>query len=1061
MELIRSNRTEILADALASRVCDEPLGPFETEAIVVQSLGMERWLTLALAERLGIWSNPSFPFPRAVIEQLLGNLLAGSSDQAKAYEPGRLKWTLAELLRESAPTDLRSYLGEPLNTDRLLQLAHGLSEVFDRYVVYRPDLVKRWNAGEEMCWQADLWRRVVNRLGPHDLASRIEMALPALRAGRGGDRLKLRRLHLFSLETLPPLFLQFFADLSLSIPTTLYLLEPCSEHVGEVGLATQLSLPLPTQGEAEHPLVSNLGRLSRDFQQLLLTVDDRVRRRSDLFEAPARQRLLTSLQADLLEIRGLPDRGCRPSIDPSDRSISIHACAGPMREAQLIRDLICAALEDDHSLQPEDVVVMTPDLETYAPAFRAVFGQDEAPRIPFEVHDRKTRDDVSFYDELLALLGVLDSRFSVLDLVRLMDSGAMRSEFRFTPHERTRLADLLSAAGVRWGIDGKHRAELEFPEEDMHTWRAGLGRLFLGFASMPQAMEAFEGLLPRGELSLGDAELVARLSRLCEVLFDFRACIWKPLGVSAWTDQVEQLSRLVFSGEDSRSNAARILEAALHEIRDRAERGGFTGTISLKTLRRELRSLLLVETPAAGFLHRGVTLTELVPLRSVPFRVVCLIGMGEDCFPRGDDRPSFDLTRQERRPGDRNQREDDRHCFMQALLCARDRLIVTYSAPPSGLRIGASSSPIVWELTETVNRYYQGGDGQPVLETTVHPTHPFDSRYFDRSGLPQSYSQRYLSIACGAAEPRVDRSKIELRAEPRTGAAAPEGAISVGELASWLWNPTAAFIDRVLRARFDDSELYEPTGALTTLGALEASRVGNGALRAGLRGKPLEDYLAAAPELPDGNWGALQRRRLAREVDAVSDLGRRLQGEHEARAELVAADLDRVVLEGRLDGLCPGQRIVRRFTKPGRRAELAVWIEHLLMQAVGGSTLPHTTHLVLRGTEARASLVSFRSVADPRHELDELLALYDASKEAPLPLLETASWTFAERREREGRDKAILAAKSELGKQRRWDQRLAYVLGRDDPFEDAGWADAFETAALACYGPLLAHRSVR
>lgn len=1060
MELIRSNRTEILADALASRVRDEPLGPFETEAIVVQSLGMERWLTLALAERLGIWSNPSFPFPRAVIELLLGDLLAGSSDQAKAYEPSRLKWTLAELLRESAPTDLRSYLGEPLNTDRLLQLASSLSEVYDRYVVYRPDLVKRWNKGEEMRWQADLWRRVVNRLGPHDLASRIEMALPALRSGRAGDRLQLRRLHLFSLETLPPLFLRFFADLSLSISTTLYLLEPCSEHVGEFALGPQLSLPLAMHVGVEHPLVSNLGRLSRDFQQLLLTVDDRVRRRSDLFAAPASQSLLTSLQADILEVRALPDRSCRPSIDPSDQSISIHACAGPMREVQLIRDLVCAALEDDHSLQPEDVVVMTPDLETYAPAFRAVFGQDEAPRIPFEVHDRKTRDDAFFYDELLALLGVLESRFSVLDLVRLMDSGAMRAEFRFTPPERTRLTELLSAAGVRWGIDGKHRAELDFPAEDMHTWRAGLGRLFLGFASMPQATEAFEGLLPRGEPSLADAELVARLSRLCEVLFDFRSRMRKPLGVSAWTDHVEQLCRLIFSGEDSRSNASRILGTALDELRDRAERSGFSGAISLKTLRRELGSLLLLETPAVGFLHRGVTLTELVPLRSVPFRIVCLIGMGEECFPRGDDRPSFDLTRRERRPGDRNKREDDRHCFMQALLCARDRLIITYCAPPAGLRIGASSSPIVWELSETVNRYYQRPEGHPALETTAHPLHPFDSRYFDRSGLPQSYSQRYLSIARAAAEPRVDRPKIELRTEPPTEVAAPEKAVSVGELASWLWNPMATFIDRILRARFDESELYEPTGALTMLGALEASKVGNGALRAGLRGKRLEDYLAATPEFPDGNWGALQRRRLAREVDAVSELGRRLQAEHEGRAEHVTADLDRVVLEGRLDGLCPGQRVVQRFTKPGRRAELAVWIEHLLMQAVG-STLPHTTHLVLRGAEARASLVSFGAVADPRHELDELLALYDASKEAPLPLLETASWVFAERHEREGRDKAIHAAKSELSKQRRWDQRLAYVLGRDDPFEDAGWTDAFGTAALACYGPLLAHRSVR
>jgi exonuclease V gamma subunit len=398
---------------------------------------------------------------------------------------------------------------------------------------------------------------------------------------------------------------------------------------------------------------------------------------------------------------------------------------------------------------------------------------------------------------------------------------------------------------------------------------------------------------------------------------------------------------------------------------------------------------------------------------------------------------------------------------MQALLCARDRFIITYTGQVAGLRIGASSSPVVWELCETVNRYYHCADGRPALETMVHPLHAFDSRYFDRSGLPQSYSQRYLNIARAVAEPPVERPRIELRAGPHAEARPTERAVSVAELASWLWNPMAAFIDRVLRARFDASELYEPTSALTKIGPLEASRIGDGALQAGLRGKSLEDYLAAAPEFPDGVWGALQRRRLAREIDAVSALRQRLQAKDEARAELVAVDLGHVVLEGRLDGLCAEQRLVQRFTKAGKRTELAVWIEHMLMQANDGSSLPRTTHLVLRGAQSGASLVSFRSVDDPRHELGELLALYRASKEAPLPLLETASRTFAERREKEGRENAIHAARIELSKQRRWDQRLEYVLGRDDPFEDAQWTEAFETAAQALYGPLLAYRSER
>ncbi|UCF48080.1 MAG: exodeoxyribonuclease V subunit gamma [Myxococcales bacterium] len=1056
MELIRSNRTENLADALASLVRDRPLGPFEKEAIVVQSRGMERWLTLALAERLGIWSNPSFPFAQSAIEQILDDLAGGASEDANAYSPGRLKWTIAELLCESVPTELETYLGSPSDADRVLGLSTTVSKVFERYIVHRPDFLKRWAQGQGTGWQAELWRRVVRKLGPHDLATRIQDALEALHSRREVADVRFRRLHLFSLETLPPLFLRFFGVLSREIPTTLYLLEPSSEYIGDVQLTARAAhrVGAPCDG---HTFLSNLGRLSRDFQQLLLSVDENVQRSIDLFETPARRNLLSSLQADIREFRIAPEDADRDAIDPTDQSISIHACAGPMREAQVLHDLVRAALEDDHSLEPEDIVVMTPDLETYAPAFRAVFGQDEAHRIPYEVHDRKTRDDTSFYDDFLAALEVLDSRFSVLDVARLMDASSMRGDFRFTPDERARVTELLAAAGVRWGVDAEHREELEFPAEALHTWRAGLGRLFLGFASMPEATRAFEGLLPRGAPTLGDAELVARLSRLCEVLFDFHQHTRLPLDVGAWVPFLERLARLLFEEDDESSAAVRSLREALYGLRELTALSGYTGLISLKTLRKELSAQLLEKTPAVGFLRRGVTLTELVPLRSIPFRVVCLVGMSEDSFPRADDRPSFDLTRTQHRPGDRNKRYDDRHSFLQALLCARDRVIITYSAPPISPRTGANPSPVVWDLCETINRYYQLPKGKSVLEATTHPFHAFDPKYFEDRGLPQSFSRRYLTIARALAAPSEEPSRVELRAEAED----PEMTVSVGELARWLWNPATAFIDEVLRARFDRSELYEPTSALTEIGPLAASVIGNGALRAGLRGNALEEYLSAAPEFPDGNRGALQRQALAQEIRAVNARKAELEIDPGAASMLLSTQVGDFVLEGRLDGLYPKHRVLKRFTKVGGRAELAVWIEHLLMQTAASSALPHETHLVLRKTQTRASLVSFAQVNEPRTVLEALLTTYRRCQEAPLPLFEKSSRAFAERYAGDDTTRAIKAAKNELSKQRRWDSRLEYVLGPDDPFQDPEWSEAFQRTALTVYQPLFAHRSER
>jgi exodeoxyribonuclease V gamma subunit len=428
--------------------------------------------------------------------------------------------------------------------------------------------------------------------------------------------------------------------------------------------------------------------------------------------------------------------------------------------------------------------------------------------------------------------------------------------------------------------------------------------------------------------------------------------------------------------------------------------------------------------------------------------------MSEDAFPRPDNRPSFDETRLAHKRGDRNKRDEDRHSFLQAILCARDRLIITCSAPASSIRTGANPSPVVWDLCEAVQRYYVISPGGSALRTVTHPLHAFDSRYFDGGDLPQSSSQRYLEIARAVVQPTVQPVRIELRTEPEP----IEEALSVAELTTWLWNPVAAFIERVLRARFGTSELYEPTGALTKLGSLEASKVGNGALAAGLCGSDLDVYLDAAPEFPDGSWGSLERQRLAREIRLVNDRHEAIGGGAEARSELASATLDEVLLEGRLDGLGADQRVLKRFTKMGRRTELAVWVEHLLMQAAG---LPRTTHLVLRGSETRANLVSFGPVNDPRGALEGLLALYRASRTRPLPLLEGSSRAFAEAIEQRGVNKALAAAKSALDAQRRWDPRFSYALGPEDPFLDSAWSDAFQEAALQVYGPLLQHRSER
>ena len=1063
MELVRSNRTEVLAGALTSVVQSRPLSPFEREVVVVQGRGVERWLTLFLAERLGVWANPSFPFPRAAIESVLDDLQIGDQGAARAYDPPHLKWHIAEVLRSNEIPELQGYLGVERDPTRVVRLAEQVARAFDRYVVYRPELIRLGLLGDTSSWQTTLWRAVVERLGPNDLGSRIARALPKLRSKAWSERPRFRRLHLFALETLPPLFLEFFVALAESVPTFLYSLEPTVHYASGLEATSQLSLPLDlgrdSSEDAEgHPLLSSLGRLCRDFQEMLLNADISLEE-IDAFPSTEGKSLLASLQSDILEFRGPPEPAQRRVLANSDQSISVHHCPSPMREVQVLHDLIRSALEDDPSLRPEDIIVMTPDLPSYAPAFEAVFRGGAAESIPFEVHGLHPEDDFELVGDLLAVLETLQSRFTVLDVTRLLECRSLRDEFRFTQEEQRRLGELLQEAGVRWGVDAEHREELGFSGEGTHCWRNGLARLFLGFASMPGTTQLLHGLISRGSPSLSDAELVGRLSNLCELLFDLRHRTKRTHRLSDWVSLLHDLTDELFFTQADAAGSARVLRDALQELGDIGRLGAFQGLVTLTTIGDELRGRVTARGASAGFLRRGVTLTEVVPLRSIPFRMICLLGMSEESYPRADDRPSFDLTRRSRRIGDRTRREDDRHSFLQAVLCARERVVVTYSPRLQARHRASAPSAVVQELIEVVSRYYERASSGAALPVVAHPLHPFDEACFDPRGGSWSFSERHAQIAEVLREPPISVSPVSLRADE----VETPNVLTAQEMTNWLWHPLRAFVRTTLQTRLDTPGWYEPTRALIELGGLAGYKVGDRALQEWVPRQLLETHLKAAPEFPEGRLGTIERSRVEREVATVAARREALCAPTgEGRTGWVRIAVRGLRVEEAIDGLQDAMRVMTRFSRAKTKAELGAWVEHLLINA-SGQQLADRTLLVLRGNGARAVVNEFGPVPEARQLLESLVDLCVQSRSSPAPLVPNVSWVFAEQVLLGiQREKALKQARSDLRKRVNAERPyLAFAWKDFDPFESSDWVDRFEECALLVYEPLLKHRSTR
>jgi exodeoxyribonuclease V gamma subunit len=680
----RSNRMEELARAL-SEVVREPSGSaFDPELIVVQSKGIERWLGLELSRSLGVWANARFPFPRAFIDELLDLLLGDAGQGSARWTREALTWSIAKALPELAPRPgfslVARYLADDPHGRLRFQLARRLAHVFDQYAVYRPELVLGWENAVEAGrddWQAVLWREIVRASGSQHLAARASEFFR-----RFGSLSELppgfpRRLSVFGLSTLPPMYLRLLSAISQRIDLHLFWLDPARDYWGQIRSKREIARATRDSGELAselhltegNPLLASLGRVGRDFHQLLEATVDYVDGGIARYVDPGTDSLLTALQSDVLNLvlRGSgPDAAPPLEISAADRSIEIHSCHGPMREIEILRDRLLAMFDEDPTLQPHDVVVMMPDVDRYAPLIDAVFGVEpgSALYVPYRIADRSERADSEVAAALMALMDILSGRMKASELLDLLQLESVRARFGIAAEEIPRIQRWVHESGVRWGADAEHRRAVGQPALAENTWRFGLTRLLLGWAMPGQGRLLFEGVLPYDDVEGDAAESIGRLSELVETLIAHRQRASRPRLVGEWKRALgELLTDAVCETEKTGWELRRIRELLADLARD-AELAGFEQPVSLEVMAELCRERLESERTSHQFMTGGVTFCALLPMRSIPFKVVCLVGISDQDFPRRDRASAFDLVAQHRELGDRSLRDEDRHLFL-------------------------------------------------------------------------------------------------------------------------------------------------------------------------------------------------------------------------------------------------------------------------------------------------------------------------------------------------------------------------------------------------------------
>ncbi|MGD2124659.1 MAG: exodeoxyribonuclease V subunit gamma [Desulfobacteraceae bacterium] len=1014
LRLFTSNRLEILAEAMAE-VLRKPLAsPLDAEVIVVQSKGMERWLSMQLAERHGICANCSFPFPNTLVQDIFEKVLKALPERS-AFDPRIMTWRIMKrlpgMLSKPGFENISIYLGDPYESLKLFQLCSRIADTFDQYLLFRPEMIFRWEKQKERHWQAALWRELVKGKEKKHRAALAQAFSDAVRSSSIETKDLPERVSVFGISALPRFHVELLAGLSLYVEVNFFLMNPCREYWGDIVSGWEIKKRIARESTQEttvealhlekgNSLLASMGRLGRDFFEL---TNEFGHEESAVFEDPGEDHLLSCLQSDILNLRDrLEVSKVKKSMPPKDLSVQIHSCHSPMREIEVLHDRLLDMFECDPDLMPKDILVMTPDIETYAPYVQAVFDlpPDDARRIPFSIADRSVRHESGIVETFLSILDLQGSRFGASQVLAILDSDAVRCKFGFTEEEIERVRHWVKETRIRWGIDAESRGQIGLPPSSENTWRAGLARLLMGYAMPGRDEKMFAEILPYDHLEGGEAQALGALVEFVENLFERVMGLGQQRNLKGWATFLVDLLECFFLPDEDAEKEMQVLRRCLDELADVQEKASFDDEVDIRVIQSHLMQALDQQGFGFGFMTGGVTFCAILPMRSIPFKVICLVGMNGDAYPRQSKALGFDLMAKDPRPGDRSRRNDDRYLFLEAMLSAREKLYISYVGQDIRDNTTVPPSVLVSELMDYIEQGFEI-PGKKVLDhvVTKHRLQGFSAEYFRNDEKRFSYSEETCRVAQGLLKP--PRALVPFISK---GLSEPEEAwkvIDLEDLCRFFINPAKFLLTRRLGIYLEESASIPEEREAFSIRGLDRYHLGEELLERRLEGHDFKDLLLltrASGRLPHGTVGECLYEGLTQEIEHfVSKLASYMRS---SLLEPLDVDLhlSQFRLTGRIEAIYPERLIQYRYARLRSRDLLKAWIYHLTLNSLKAEGYPKCTTLAGLDPKNREKpewlAWEYAPVVNADKILESLLGKYWMGLKMPISLFPESSWTY-------------------------------------------------------------------
>ncbi len=1016
-----SNRLEILAATFAELSATHHDSPFSRDMVVVQTMGMGRFLALRLADYQGISANLEILFPNAILDRLFALVLPEFEDKACPLQATTL-WQIMKILpglchsSETADTftPVSNFLADDENGLKLYRLAGKIADIFDQYQIYRPEMVLAWDENNDWfnqhpgydrdhAWQQVLWQHLYGGRDalPHRAAAGrdfiVRMAgLPP------GDAARLpKHISFFGVSVIPRFHLDIFQAAARCINLDFFLLSPCREYWGYIKTRKEIKRAERQSGkkaeemllEEVNPLLASQGILGRDFLNMILELDSCELKEN--FINPVPQTCLQTIQNDLLDLVDPHRALTRPISDPEDGTIQFHSCHGPLREVEVLYDRLLAILAADSSLNPADILVMTPDLAAYAPLIRAVFANpyDEQTRIPFSIADTGPSRDQIIMAGLDCLLKVLRGRFPAPEILGLLDNPAIAARFSFSTQDIAVIRTWLQGAGIRWGIDREMMAEENLPRLAEISWQAGRERLILGYAMSGDFLNGIADIYPFADFDEDDSLLLGNFLDFFDLLAAFRREIKKSHTLEGWQKILSRLQKNFLSGEGPFSEAYTNLEKLIAGLKPEEKKQGEI-SLGLEIIRAALRDANQGRLHSQGFMGSGLTFCAMLPMRSIPFKVIAMIGMNDGSFPRLKKNLEFDLTMAETRPGDRNPRENDKYLFLETFISARKIFYLSFCGQSPRDNNQAPPSVLVSELLDYLAARYNLGRPEQEKLITRHRLQPFNEKYFQGNARFPSFSMEN----CRAAQAKANNGGQAVPLFLSRPLAQPQEkitTIALENLLTFFRQPVKFLYNKVLGIYLDRREETIKGAEIFVPDALESYQLKEELLPRPEAGpetvRARAAMLAARGRMPLGNPGGFYLEELQEEVVAWQRwLGRYLAAPLLPRAVDIQLNSG-IKISGTLTGLYNKGQLLCRPTKLGasegkngfkinkKKDLMRGWILHLVANCL--ADCPQTT--IIAGIDRSAAL--FPPLDNAGEFLAGLAEIYRAGQHQLVP----------------------------------------------------------------------------